>query len=378
MADELFDKQYRSTVPNDANDPPRFAQVMETTKDAFVLGLRTFFDETQAAGRRQELPHIDKYAVGFAASQDPFLTTVEIVQEYPDILEQLPHVSVTVAGVRNRRATLGVPLIDQVQYPPRVEATSTGPYDLSQPTTATFQTLRYRTQPNRVGQWVESAVVFRSNRIANLASVSVQDVVRVINEQALYVRAFVTPENTVAIECGGRAGGDCRPNVIEILGTSTATVLTQLGLTPGQLDNSFNATRAPANRYHMAAEVQVNIDVITPDPNLREELADLIYSWATFWLERDFFELQGRTWQAEDVNIPAEWYHVIVHQEVAVGQAQETPRPGDGSDKVHVQRVTVPVTTFQYIDRPVRFVDGSNFILQSSSLVEDENLPGTS
>jgi hypothetical protein len=380
MSDELFDKRYRPTTPADLNDPPQFAQPLETTKDAFVLGLRTFFDQQQVQGRLRELPTIQKYQAGFDAGNDPFLTTVEIVQEFPDILERLPHISVTAASARNRRMTIGVPLIDQVQYPPRVEASATGPFDLSTATgvVPAEYVLRYRTQPERRGVWVESQVILRQSRFADWTQATVQDVVRVINEQALFARAFVTAEGTVAIECGGPAGGDVRPNVIEVLGTSTPGILTLLGFTAGQTDNVFNTTRPPANRYHLASEVVVNIDVLSVDVNTRRELTDLIYGWAIFWLERDFYELQGRTWTDEDVNDPQEWWHIVFHQEVSVGQFQAFDRPQSGKDKAHVQRVTVPVTTYQYIDRPVRTSTGGNFILSTDILTEDPDLPGAS
>lgn len=379
MANELFDSQYRSTTPDDLNDPPRFAQILETTKDGFVLALRTFFDDEQVAGRRQELPIIDKYVTGFDAGLDPFLTAVEIVQEYPDILEKLPHISVTASGGRNRRMTVGVPLIAQVQYPPRVEGSATGPFNLSTSTSTPPEfVLQYRTQPERVGTWVNSQVIFRQSRFADWTQATVQDVVRVINEQALYVRAFVTNESTIGIQTGGVSGGDVRPNTIEILGTTDPVLLALLGFTAGQTDNSFTTTRPPRNRYHQASEVTVNVDILTTDVNTRRELTDLVYSWACFWLSRDFFEIQGRTWQNEDVTNPEEWYHIVFHQEVTVGAHQETNRLNDAKDKVHIQRVTVPVTTYQYLDREVFNAVNGNFIIQSSDLVEDPNLPPTS
>lgn len=381
MATELFDRQFRGTAPDDRFDPPRFGQMVETTKDAFVLALRSFFDDTQIPNRRSELPVIDKYATGFAAGLDPFETTVQIVQEYPDILEQVPHISVTAGGVQNRRLTTGLTLIGQPQYPPRVEGTATGPYDttpapplpppfLAQP----VLTLRYRTQPRQRGVWVESQVVFAPSRFASPAAATVEDVVRVINEQALYIQASVTPEATIRLEAGGRGGG-IRDTAIEILGTSDAVLLERLGFSAGQSDNFLNTARRPRNRYHMAGDVTVNVDVISVDPNTRQELADLIYSWATFWIERDNFEIQGRTWDDEDVNAPEEWFHVVFKQEVSMGANSEVPRPGDGKDKLHIQRVTVPVTTFLYLDREVIDAQGNNFNVTGDRFTRDEGMP---
>lgn len=372
MSNELFDKSFRPTAPEDGNDPPRFGQPAETTKDAIVLGLRQFFDDTQVAGRFAENPTVEKYLTGFSAGTDPFATTVEIVQEHPDILESLPHLSVTVSNARNRRMTIGNLLIGQPQYPPRVEGTSTGPFDLStSEATPPEYVLRYRTQPDRGGSWVESSVVLRQSRFSDWTSATVDDIVRVINEQSLYARSFVTPEGTIGIETGGLKGTR-RPNVIEIVDSPAAALL---GFSAGQRGTSFDTARPPRNRYHQATEVTVNIDVLSVDVNTRRELADLVYSWATFWLERDHFELQGRTWSDEDVNEPEEWWHLVIHQEVNMGQFQTTDRVASAKDKLHIQRVTIPVTLFQYLDRNVRFSDGRNWVAAPDTTRFDETLP---
>lgn len=374
MANELFDNQYRSTIPDDLNDPPRFAQIIETTKDAFVLALREFFNSTQVPGRCQELPTIEKYAAGFAASNDPFLTTVEIVQEYPDILEALPHVSVTAASASNRRMSIGSTLIAQVQYPPRLVGTGTPTFDFST-TNGTSRNLVIRTQPNRTGIWEETCISFRQARFLDWTVATMAETLRVINERLDFIQAFETEDGTLAIQCGGPRGGDRRPNAIEVLGTSDAGLLSALGLTAGQSDSSFNQARAPQNRYHMSSMVTINIDVLSVDPNTRREVADLIYSWATFWMERNNFELQGRTWLDESVNNPDEWYHISFHQEVSLGANQETARLNDAKDKVHIQRITVPVTTWMYIDRAVRKPNGSNWIYQAGDATLDPSIP---
>lgn len=370
MSEELFDKAFRGTSPTDVQDPPRFGQPAETAKDAIVLGLRAFFDNDQVPGRLNENPTVEKYMTGYTAGLDPFATTVEIVQEHPDILERLPHLSVTVSGARNRRLTVGNLLVGQPQYAPRVEGTATGPFDLS---TTTEYTLHYRTQPLRRGVWVDSQVVLRSNRFDDWTAATVEDVVRVINEQALYVHAFVTPEGTIGIETAGP-----RVNVIEVRDTNDPALLTLLGFSAGQTDNALNTARPPRNRYHQATEVTVNVDVLSVDINTRRELSDMVYSWATFWLERDNFELQGRTWSDEDVNTPEEWWHLILHQEVNMGQYQTTDRMNDGKDKLHIQRITIPVTLIQYLDRAVRHPDGSNWVAQESTVRQDDSLPGKS
>lgn len=362
MANEQFDRSYYPIVPDDLNDPPRFSQAIETTKDAVVLSLREFFDDnTQPTGRRQELPTIEKYAIG---DDDPFLTTVEIVQEFPDILEKLPHVSITASAGNNRRMTLGVPLVAQVQDPPRVIGTAVEPFDFTTP-----QTLRYQ-----VGyvDW-PSEVVFAPARFATPAAATAAEVAQVMNNQALYAKARVQSNNSIGLLAGGREGGG---RSITILDTSDALALTTLGFTAGQTDDWNNTTRPPANRYHQGSTVTINVDILTTDRNTRQELADLVYGWGTFWLERTNFELTGRSWTNEAVQ--GEYYHCIAHQEVSFGAKSEVNRPQDQKDKVHIQRVTIPFTTYYYLDRNVVAPDGSNYILEEDDVEFSEDVPSTS
>lgn len=371
--DELELRGFRATTPDDLNDPPRFAQIVETTKDAFVLELRQFFDRNQTAQRLDELPTVEKYALGYGPSEDPYETTVSLFQEFPDVLEHLPHVIVTAGGVTNKRMTVGRPIMAQVQLPPRIETGNDGPYAL-----VDGDILQYRTKPNGI-DWTTSSVVFKASRFPTANPITAAlplDVARVFNEQGLYAEALAITGTGVRFQVGGPFGNQT-PNAFEVLSGTSANVLSELGLTVGQSDDSENPARPPMNRYHMAGEVQVAIDVITTDVNTRRELADLVYSWATFWLERQHFELLGRS--GFDESIADEHYQIIVHQEVTMSGEQVVMRPGDQSDKVHIQRVNIPVTSLLYIDRAVLVPSGpaagDAFIVDSADGELDEDLP---
>lgn len=370
MANEQFgDRKYVPTTPDDLNDPPRFSQLAETTKDAFVLALRRFFDRDQTAARLSELVTVEKYAVGYGPGTDPYETTVQIFQEFPDVLEQLPHVSVNATSGRHKPLSFGRPFTGQVQFPPRVEGTAVEPFGL-----VDGDTIVVRTQPDGV-TWTTSTLVFPASRFPTsdpVTTASALDVVRVINEQALHLHAQeidIGGSSGIRISTGGPFGKHM-PNAIEVL---SGTALTALGLTVGQSDNSTNTARPPMNRYHHAAELTVNIDIITPDVNTRRELTDLVYSWATFWLEQQRFELLGRS--IFDEAVPDEHYHVIIHPEVSFGAEQSVQRPNDMSDKVHLQRVTIPVMTIMYLDRPVVAPSGANWTTNSTDIAEDDDLP---
>ena len=130
----------RATVPSDLNDPARFGQPTETIKDAFVLELRRFFNEDElgpaadsGGALRDEVPNVDKYALGFGPGTDPYETTTRIVQENPDILENLPHVAVMNVAGKNLEWQAGQPVMSVVQKPPRVLGTVTEPFALPNP-----------------------------------------------------------------------------------------------------------------------------------------------------------------------------------------------------------------------------------------------------
>lgn len=345
-----------------------------------MLALREYFDRAQTAARLSELPTVQKYSIGYAAGTDPFETTVALLEEFPDVLENLPHVSVTAGSGRNRRMTIGRPTIATVQLPPRVE-TAIEPYALTD-----GWVLRYQTMPNGV-DWVASSVVFQADRFptsAPIGSALAVDVARVINEQALYAEAVVVG-GRVRLMAGGPLGGGgtarAQPNAIQVLSTSTAGLLTALGWVGGEADSTDNPARPPMHRYHQATEIQVALDVITTDTNTRRELVDLCYSWATFWLERQHFALWGRG--VFDEAYPDENYQVSVHQEVSWSNETAVARPGgDAKDKVHVQRVSVPITLWQYLDRSVTVASGPSagmgWMVDADDISEDPDLPEAS
>jgi len=353
---DLFDAKFRGIAPDDTRDPARFGQPTETVADLAVLSLREFFGVDQPAGRLRENPTIEKYTVDDTTDPfDAFETQVRIVQEFPDRLERLPHISVVTQGGRNRRMSIGRTVVAAVQDAPFVETTKTVDDDFILPSPAGV--LRYRTQPHRPGEFVESEVRFPNGTCPTL-----EQVAATINRQTLYATASIVA-GRLRIRTGGVLGGRRTPNVIEILPTSTPELLTALGLSVG----SVSSGRQAANRYHQATEVTLGIDIFASDPNVRREVVDQVYSWATFWLERNLFELNGRSWT--DPSVSNEWDQVILHQEVSLGGQSGIARPNDAKDKVHTQRVTVPTTCVQYIDRTADS-------LNSEDVVRDDTLIG--
>lgn len=352
---DQLDNIFRAVAPDDRRDPPRFGQPTETVADLAVLSLREFFGTQQPVGRLSEAPTIEKYTIDDTTDPfDAFETQVRIVQEFPDRLERLPHISVVTQSGRNRRMSIGRTVIAAVQDAPFVQSTKTVDDDYILPSPAGV--LRYRTQPFRKGEWVESQIQF-----PNGTCLTASQIVDLVNKQTLYAQAQLVA-GRIRLRTGGIAGGRRTPNAIEILNTSTPELLIALGLVVG----SVSSGRQAANRYHQATEVTLGIDVLAPDPNTRREIVDLVYGWATFWLERSLFELHGRSWT--DPTIPNEWDQVVLHQEVGLGGQQGVPRPGDGKDKIHTQRITVPTTCLQYLDRTVDSLNSED-VTENDTLV---------
>lgn len=141
MADDpILTRRYVTLTPEDPLDPPRFGQPTETVKDGILQTIRLFLQQQNAApGRKtQELPTFRKYALGYGPGTNPFETFSNIVQEYPDVLERLPHVAVLSATGTNHAMNVGRPQLGPTWVPPRINGTVAGPFSFANPTRATW------------------------------------------------------------------------------------------------------------------------------------------------------------------------------------------------------------------------------------------------
>lgn len=127
--DPLERRKFIPTVPTNLKQPPRPTQLVESTKDAFVLQLRQFFSTNELwIEKRDELPTVEKYSINFGENLDPYPTFTKIVEEFPDVLERMPHIAVTATAGQNKRMTVGRPFVAHTQSPPRVVTAVAGPY----------------------------------------------------------------------------------------------------------------------------------------------------------------------------------------------------------------------------------------------------------
>jgi len=138
--DPILTRRYVTLTPDDPNDPPRFGQPTETVKDALLLTTRSFLQQENALPglRTEEIPTFRKYAIGYGPGTNPYETFSNIVQEYPDVMERLPHVAILGATGENNPINIGRPMVSPTWYAPRITGTAPGPYVFANPQQATW------------------------------------------------------------------------------------------------------------------------------------------------------------------------------------------------------------------------------------------------
>jgi len=368
MADEnLYDRGYKVTEPFDPNDPPKFGQLVETTKDTFVTELTNYFDyqTANAAEKLTETPTIQKFALGAGTGEQTLQEVVNLIMSHADTEDKYPMIAVTSASFRERKLGIGSALVMPVQYPPSIVSTEKGPFNLTD-----GWTLEIKTWPTGFSEpEVTSTITFASALFADITNVTVEELVSAINRsQALYYQFSVTADGYLRISTGGPCAVPT-PNYIEVTG-GDADCLLALGFTVGQSDTYLNTSNPPKNRYMSAGDLTVNIDVVTDDINVRTELCDLVQHFFTFWIERRRYQFIGRSYRDRSID-PEEWWHIVLQSQFNWSGELATPRQGgtEQYDYVFANRGSVPVLSTDAVDRKV--VTPPVF-LDRDKIVEDE------
>ena len=350
------------TIPKDIKDPPLFAQPLETTKDAFTIELRKFFDrQYQTASRVEEIPTIKKYDISLSSSASSLETAVQLIQKHPSALENLPLIAVLGAVGRNRPMSINNQFVTAVSPRPSVLSSNTEPFILADGQTIQFKTTDVNGN-NRV-----STIILRQSRFVNMAAATATEVVREINFQALYANG-VDSSGKVVLAYGG-PGTTGTSGSIEIVG---GTAIAALGFTIGQKSEYTNIV--PYNRYIQSSNIDVALEVATEDENTRTEITDLIWAFFTFFITDRQSTLYGRS--IFDNTISNETYQVIIKPDPSMSGEQEVPRPNTQLDKVYVNRINVSTITMQYIDRAVVLPGTTTpFYLDANGILRDESIP---
>lgn len=355
--ENLSDRIFTPTQPFDTTDPPKFSQLKETAKDAFMWELQQFFDykTSDASLKLSETPNIQKFALGANSNEDSLETVVNMIMAYGDTPDQLPMISITSTSERERKMNIGSNFVCHVQYPPSIVGTELGPFDFSTnlPEGESSFTLELTTWPTgRATSATASTITFSELIFADWSNVTMDELIDRINKtQALYYKFEKTSDGYLRISTGGPCAV-ATPNYIEITDGDTV-LLNRLGFSLGDSDTYLNTDNPPKNRYGLAGDMTVNIDVVSDDINTRTELADLVNNYFTFYMEKRRFQLYGRSYFNRD-QTPFEWYHISFNNQFSWSSEVTLPRQGgEQYERIYAVRGSVPIFIEDFVDRPL-------------------------
>lgn len=192
---------------------------------------------------------------------------------------------------------------------------------------------------------------------------------RFINKtQALYYSCSITGDGYLRLEAGGPASSNSLSKYIGIV-EATGPLLTVFGFTEGDYDNHLNSSNPPMNRYVMASDMTINIDVVTDSLTTRAELQDLVNTFFTFYLEKRRFQFLGRSYFDRDLT-PAEWYHILLNNKFSwSAETSKSRQGGEQYDQIYAVRGSIPIFIEDFINRSVSNEDYS-FYEQNSRLAQ--------
>jgi len=360
-----LNKRPEATIPKDTDDPPRFGQPVETTKDVFTLELEKFFNRQDiSASRRSEVPTIRKFDISTTASSHE--TAVQIIQKLPDLDENLPLVAILGANVRNMFMGIGGQFVNSVVVPSFISSSNTETYALQDQ-----QTLKFRTITPQKTEKV-TTIIFRTSRFVDITLATAQEVVNEIVFQSLFATALVNSSDGVDLIYGGPLSGGSLGDIIIGDGNGDAgTAAAVLGFTDGQ--SALFIDTIAKNRYLQSSSVDIAIEVVAEDYNVRTELVDLVWTFFTFYMDERDYMFFGRS--IFNASIPDETYQIIIKPDLSISGESEVPRPGDEVDKLFVNRINIPVTTIQYTDRAVVTSGGAPLYRDASTVSIEDTIP---
>lgn len=371
--EDLYARRNIPTLPVDPNDPFRFSQLVETVKDCFQRELTDFFDYRRADFQwlKTEIPTVEKYNLGFQPADSAIETFTHVLLQHPDILERLPLVAITTASGSNLKLGFGGQYVAPVQPAARVKGTNTGPFAL-QPN----DKIAFVTTPNG-GPSIISTVLFVPAMFQNLGAATIDEVLVAASLQLLYVTAKKTlysdPVGVLRFDAIGPMVRAPHPDSIEVLGPpySTANALSELGFVAGAKDST--ATRNPANRYQLATNMTIGLDLGTESENERRELTDLLVYFFSLEMDKRDFTFYGRS--VFDDEFPGEWFQIVLRDQHSLSGEAEIPRQagsGEQRDLIYINRLQVPVTIIDYVDRELTTLPRRGDDLDSRRATEQE------
>lgn len=330
--------------------PFTFGRLVETVKDVFVIEIQGFF---KSRARLAEIPNIEKFhfddPMNAEAENDRLLTWTHIILQYPDINQRLPLIAVTTAGGTQKKMSIGNNFVGVYWKIPEIRTSVHEPFALED-----GQVLNYSTIAGA------SSLTFSDTGFVDIHQVSAYDLAYYINIWAPDLQALMYDD----VEVGGvmRRGVAIRP-LKAPASPDNLTVLASgglneaLGIPPGTTDSSTDDP--PYKRYSYAMSMNIGLDVGATTENTRKELVDLLINFLQFYVaERDstfFGEANALDANGDVVQQP---FQIILSGEQSKTGEAEIPRPeGDQTQKIYVDRLNIPITAIEYLDRPVTGFD---------------------
>lgn len=348
-----LDRRFQPTLPLDTDDPFRFGQLIETSKDCFQRELFLFFQMLveRYPERKSIVPTIEKYGRTGLEGETTIESALAVLLQRPDILEKLPLIIITAATGNQFPLGFGSQYVDSILPPARVSIPLPGPFVLPE-----GGKLAFRTFPRGFkGPSTVSEIIFSAKQGLHLNNVTSAQLLAQVQVQAQRVKGDIRlhTEPLGALRFYPNPGA---PNSIEILGApySTPAVLTALGFTDPLPKNDSRAY-GPLLRYQMAKNLTINIDIGAEDENQRREIGDLV----DYFLQLDMDD-RGKTFFGRsvfDIEFPdPENFQVILLEKAAISGEVEVPRtPGSGEakDLIYALRMSIPITIIDYNDREI-------------------------
>ncbi len=384
MATEnLADRGYVATEPYDSTDPPRFGQLVETAKSAFLAEVDLYFDykTSDATEKISEVPNIEKYALGASTGEKDLQTVVNTIMAYADTPDQFPMISITSANVKQKDMNIGSNVVAAVQYPPSVVGTAAGPFDLDQgsddPWSIEFVTWPDGTESSET----TSTLAVPSTYFSDPTAITAAELCAFMNRsQSLYSTWSYTSDGYIRISAGGICSSNTMADYIEITG-GTSALLTALGFTVGDSDTYLSTTNLPKRRYYSAADMVINIDVVTDSLTTRTELSDLVYSFFSYYMEKRRFQLFGRSYFDRTID-PEEWFHVILKNQFNwSAEVTKARQGGEQYDQVYAIRGSIPIFIEDFIDKELEspaFIDEATRTYETDYGAPDAERPESS
>jgi len=327
--------------------PFGFAEPVETLKDVFAIEVANFF---KSRSKLDEIPNIEKFHFDDPADMEDeqaaqLATWVHIIEQYPDFMQRVPLIAITTASGQQRKLGFGNQFVGVFWNVSLIKSGTFEPFALADELVLNFEV-----------DGVASTLTFDATQFLNINAVSAKDLSEYINWWSPELQA-TEYETTVNGESRtGIALQPSNPNIpavptsIEIL--SSGDLNTILGIASGTKSDSRDDP--PLHRFQYAMQMTLGLDVGAESENVRKQLVDILGSYLFFYLEERDFTFFGAS-NMEDANgvITPQRFQIIVGETIAKGGEAEVPRPdGDGTQKIFVDRYSVPVTMLQFLDRP--------------------------